>query len=167
MDILKGKVASSFQAVEQEFMRDMKEVEERRRNILIFGLSESSASTPLAKKEADSSKVCSLASELGVVGLSFRNIFRLGKPSDKPRPIKLIGLSLQQREDLLRSAPCISQLNPNMGFRGTYIRADLSLKEREVQRQLRLEVASRRENGENAVLRNGRIVTRLEHDKRE
>ena len=44
-------------------------------------------------------------------------------------------------------------------FKGIYINPDLSVKERQAQRELRLELTRRKENGESGIfIRRGRII---------
>lgn len=164
VESLRAKLDTTFRNAEHEFLRDLRETEDRKQNILIFGVPECDHSSPSVRKDSDISKVMTLARELGVNQLLFKNIFRLGKPSDRPRPIKLIGLPSHQRETLLRSA---SQLRSTSDFQRVYIRADLSLKEREYERKLRDEVNRRRSAGEKVFLRGGRIVSFSQNERRD
>ena len=160
---LKNKIEQTGQDLEAEFLRDLRDAELRKKNLILFGVNESVSSTPSERKEADFRAVKMLASELGVNDLHFQNAFRLGKLRDKSRPIKLTGLSYQQREDLLRCCYHIPKLNPALGFCKVFIKADLSLKEQAVHRELRRKVDARRDAGERVFLRDGKIVLRTEN----
>lgn len=160
INLLKNKIDQACQDIEAEFFRDLRDAEHRKKNLIFFGVDECVSSVSTERKDADFRAIKLMASELGVKDLHFQNAFRLGKLRDKPRPIKLIGLSHQQREDLLKLSFRIPRLNPALGFRKVFIKADLSLKEQALERELRREVDARRQAGENVFLRGGKILLR-------
>lgn len=147
-----------FRELEKEFLRDSREAEERKNNIMIFGLKENEAPSSAESKQADLDSIASLSSKLGVDNFSVQHCFRLGRRSEKPRPIKVICNNPQQRFELLRSAPRISRLDECYGFRKVFIKPDLSPKEQLIDRQLRHELNVRRAAGERVVIRGGMIV---------
>ena len=147
-----------FKDFEKEFLRDSREAEERKNNIMIFGLKESEAPSAADSKQDDLESIVSLSSGLGVDNFSVQHCFRLGRRGEKPRPIKVICNNPQQRSELLRLAPRISRLDERSGFRRVFIKADLSPKEQLIDRQLRHELNVRRAAGERIVIRGGMIV---------
>ena len=86
------------------------------------------------------------------------NIIRLGRVGDKARPIKLVGLPMHTRENLLKSAARIRGIEASLGFNSVFIKPDLTPKQQLSNRLLRTQLKTRRENGENVVIRNGQIV---------
>ena len=159
---LKKQLDVSIKGVEKELLHDMRETEERKDNIMLFGLMESGASAPSASKEDDLSAINFLASQLGV-NLEISNFFRLGRRSSKPRPLKITCKEKHQRTCLLRAAFKIPQLDAALGFRRVFIKPDLSPKEQEADRQLRQEFFRRREAGEHVTIRRGCIIDAVNH----
>lgn len=155
---LREKFDSTIKDFEREFLHDLRESEQRKDNIMIFGLQESSSSLPSESKEEDIISITTLSSKLGVPNLQIRNCFRLGRRGGRPRPVKVICHNPQQRAELLRCAFRIPRLQTSLGFRRVFIKPDLSPKEQEADRQLREELKQRRESGENVVIRRGRIA---------
>ena len=103
----------------------------------------------------------SLSAELGVQDLKVESCHRLGRRKDdqnKPRPLKVTCINSSQRSDLLRFATRIPKLNSSLGFRRVFIKHDMSLREQEIDRQLRLELTRRREAGEKVFIRGGKII---------
>jgi HPt (histidine-containing phosphotransfer) domain-containing protein len=154
-----NKFNNQFKEVEKEFLRDLQESELRKDNIIIFGLKESDATTAEACKNHDLEAIKTLSAELGVNELDVRQCFRLGRRSERPRPIKVTCRQRQQRFDLLRCAPRIRRLDTALGFERVFIKPDLSPKEQVVDRQLRQELKSRRDAGERVTIRGGQIIT--------
>ena len=159
-DQLKKETKSSLKDTEIEVLRDLHEGELRKNNIMIFGMRESDSASASEQKEQDRRNVEMLSGELGVDDLHFESLIRLGKPSDKPRPIKLTGIPMNQRSDLLRRAHHIPKLDEHFNFKRVFIKPDLTPKEQLVDRQLRQELRRRREAGDNVFIRDGQIVTR-------
>lgn len=147
-------------SLEKEILHDMRDTEMRKDNIMMFGLNESNAPTLSEGKECDLKLIQKLASELGVHNFEVSDCFRLGRRGQKPRPVKVTCRFSHQRSDLLRYAPQIRRLDPTFGFQKTFIKPDLSPKEQEANRQLRQELAMRREMGESVMIRGGRVVPR-------
>lgn len=144
--------------LEKDLLRDFQEAELRKDNIMIFGLKESGCSSSPNCKSDDLQSVESLASELGVTELKVRHCHRLGRRGVRPRPLKVTCDRPHQRLELLQAARQIPRLDASLGFRRVFIKPDLSLKEQEVDRQLRRELKIRRDAGEHVFIRGGRIV---------
>ena len=156
---LKERVDLSFKNVEREFLKDLRETEQRKDNVMIFGLEESSAPSPSDARELDLAKVKCLSSALGVQNFKIRNCFRLGQRTNgRSRPIKITCHDPEQRCLFLRSAFHIPKLDASLGFHRVFVKPDLTPKEQEAERQLRLELKARQVAGENVRIRDGRIV---------
>lgn len=165
MNAIRNRVDAYFVNFEKEVLNDLRETEQRKDNVMIFGLKESNASSSSECIDHDMAHITRLSSELGVSHLQIGGCFRLGRRSSRPRPIKVICQSSRQRTDLLRSAYNIPKLDSDLGFRRIFIKPDLSPKEQEADRQLRRELKRRREGGERVVIRNGRIVEMVDAAK--
>lgn len=154
----KEQINLSLRKIESDFLLELQDSEQRNRNVMIFGLPENEDSSPDERKRSDLNRVKLLASELGICNLQVQGVVRLGRVGEKPRPIKVTGLSPAQRSDFLLSAPRIPKLKESLGFRRVFLKPDLSLKQQLVNRELRSELRRRRLGGENVILRNGSIV---------
>lgn len=141
---------------EVEFQRDLEEMDRRKNNLMIFGLPEAKSHVPEERLLADSDKLASLASSLDIQNLKPYKIIRLGKVGNRPRPVKVIGLSSLHREALLFSASGIRKFNE---FKNVYIKPDLTPKQQLIERSLLDELRTRRAVGEKVHIRNGKIVT--------
>lgn len=161
IDNLKAKLESQAHSLEKEFLHDMRDTEMRKDNIMIFGLTESAVTSASESKENDLNLIRKLAESIGVVGVDITDCFRLGRRSEKPRPVKAICRIAHQRADLLRRAPQIRRLDVSLGFQRTFIKPDLSPKEQEADRMLRRELVTRREAGESVIIRGGRIINKV------
>ena len=160
----KMKNNSSLQDVESEFLRDIQDVESRKNNLMIFGIMESDEKSIDLRKQSDLKKIERLAAEINVQFSEPQSVIRLGRISDKPRPIKLVGLSSKTREALLQSAPQIRSIDGSLGLNRVFIKPDLTLKQQLIERNLRAELKTRREKGENVRLRNGIIISLSKND---
>lgn len=155
---LKSQINIQAKNLEKEFLNDMRETDVRKNNVMLFGLQESNAQLSSDCKEHDLNLIQKLASELGVNNVEVSDCHRLGRRSEKPRPVKVTCRSLNQRADLLRLAPRISRMSSSLGFERVFIKPDLTPKEQEANRLLRQELKNLREAGERVVIRGGQIV---------
>lgn len=81
---------------------------------------------------------------------------RIGKAGgNSPRPLKIILENKKDRDDVLYNA---RNLKGNVTYRGVAIAKDLTPTEREAEKQMREELARRRQQGERVKIYNGRIV---------
>ena len=158
VNALKYHVDSSIENFEKPFLNDLRETEHRKNNVMIFGLKENNASSPSDCSDDDRDRITCLSSELGVSDLKIAGCFRLGRRSSRPRPIKVTCHSSEQRSALLRTAYKIPKLDERLGFRRIFVKPDLSPREQEIDRRLRLELKRRRDWDERVVIRNGRVV---------
>ncbi len=155
----KQKFDSSLREMESELLRDMQEADLRKSNLMVFGVEESPMEEAIGdRKRCDAKKVELLACHIGVKLGEPVNAIRLGRIGEKPRPIKLIGLSSPTRDELLRSAARIRHIDKSLGSNRYFIKPDLTPKQQLTDRILRNELKSRREKGERVSIRNGKIV---------
>lgn len=116
--------------------------QEKRRNLVIYGIKESpdsdTGSTALDSNSdtgSDDGKVQKLFTDaLGVTGVTLVRLFRLGKPRlphEKPRPLKLFLESEEVKKKILDKTRKLKDLPDDDEFRRVYIRPDMTLVERE------------------------------------
>lgn len=163
LNLYKAKCDSSIQDMEVEFVRELHEAEQRKNNLMIFGMTESNEANPDERRECDLKRIKQMAQRIGVNNLDPQKVIRLGMVGDRPRPIKLVGLSNQTRDALLRSAPRIRGIDESVGLRNVFIKPDLTPKQQLSERLLRNKLRVRRAVGEQVVIRNGKIVPSDNH----
>ena len=132
----------------------------RRNNLIIYGMPECKNKGKEDMQRADVQNVEKLLRELEVT-VSKLNMTRLGKNINvegKPRPIKLDLENEGEKFNILKKAGKIKAVNTEE-FRKIILSGDLTLKQRELDRNLREELKERRMNGErNIKIKNGRII---------
>lgn len=160
---LRKEFISQMSCMEGDFFVDIQDVVRRKENVMIFGLRESVSLAPHESKAEDLDTIQTLSSELGVENLEISSCHRLGRrSSSKPRPLKISCQNAQQRVELLRSAVRIPRLADSLGFKRVFIKPDLSPKEQAVERKLRQELRIRRLEGEQVIIRGGRIIPKTQ-----
>lgn len=136
----------------------MQDAEARKNNLMIFGLRESDDISPEKRKQSDIRRIERLASEINVDFSEPQSVIRLGRVGDKPRPVKIIGLSSNTRDSMLRSAHRVRAIDKSLGLDRVYIKPDLTLKQQLTERNIRAEFRSRRDKGESVRIRNGKVI---------
>lgn len=148
----------------QESREELEEIARRRGNIIVHGLAEPVGTTPEERKSQDSDKVNFLLQELGADVPEVKGIIRLGKRSDvagvPPRPVKLVLVSEEQKDKVLRKAKNLK----NMGDKGldkVFLHQDLTPRQRETRQCLVREMKERQARGEqNLAIVNGKVIVR-------
>ena len=128
-------------------------------NLVIYGLPEhqGSISTECQSKDSDSLREL-VHSEFSVDNLEINKIIRLGKFfKDKPRPLLVTLSDKSVRRHILLNAKILCKSNT---YKQVFISPDFSIKERESNKLLRLELLRRKQEGErNLIIRHGKIVS--------
>jgi len=155
----RDKIDETLRKTEIEFLKDLQDAESRKDNVMIFGLSESTAPDPDVRKREDMQKILSLTSKIGVSDLQPLKVIRLGRVGNNPRPVKLIGLTSITRSALLTSAPRIRGLNESDGFKNVFVKPDLTPKQQLADRIRREELKTRRNAWHSDCARSDMIVT--------
>lgn len=149
----------SMDKVEKLFtdkLEDFEEREKRKNNLIIFGIPESHSLNPESRKKEDLDNVYSIFHrDLDVKSQEVKTLYRLGKKSDSPRPLKVVMGNEATREEILREARKI-RLNT------VQINKDFTKTERSEYKRLKKEMLERTEKGEeNLVIRRGKITKRI------
>lgn len=138
---------------------EYRDMERRKWNLIIFNVPESKSIESSQRKAEDREFFNSLINDIGVDPVDVIDVVRLGaKTPNKLRPLRVQFNNLSHRRSVLVNAKKLRNSSSDV-FKGIYINPDLSVKERQAQRKLRLELAKRKENGESDIfIRRGRIV---------
>ena len=97
--------------------------------------------------------------DIGIAPVDIADVTRLGaKVANKSCPLRVQLNNLSQRRSVLSNAKKLRN-SSSRSFKEIFINPDLSPKERQAQKELRLELARRKEAGESGIfIRRGRIV---------
>ena len=156
-----------------ESLDDRKEKEDRKCNLIIFNVEESSDTSLAEQKKHDKHEVGKILDFISpgteVDSVCEQDIVRLGprKKSQsedsrpKPRPLKIKFTDEQSRTSILRKA---RKLKDHQTYKKIGIATDKTQKEREEEKALRTELSNRKQNGENVFIYRGKIVVRTEND---
>jgi len=167
-----------------KFAKDQEELEEvkrRRLNVIVHGLKEPAEEDDGATKSRDEDEIVSrpMLHEINCDDVSVTSSTRLGRKNDstatKPRPMKLVIASEEQKEKVLRLAKKNLKRKKEKGLDNVFIHQDLTPKicfflvglslltplQREKRRKLIQELRERQEQGErNLIIVRGKIVTK-------
>jgi len=154
-------------AVMVKALKDQEELEEirkRRTNVIIHGLVESSESNSDARQQQEDNELQNLLHEIKCDDVSITATARLGKRNEtadgKPRPIKLIVASEDQKDKILRSAKNLRG-KKDKGYDRVFIHQDLTPTQRANRQKLVQEMKERKTKGEqNLMIVKGKIVVR-------
>lgn len=136
------------------------EMEDRRRRLpnLIFSGLEECPGTVEERRKSDDDKCRELLSYIGCPSVDIEDVRRVGRiQSNKPRLIRIVCKSVNEKFDILRKAKLLRQ---NAEYRNIYINPDRTIKEQKEARELRVELKERRSNGEDVVIHRNHVVQR-------
>jgi hypothetical protein len=105
---LKEDVGTAVSTKLKEEQEESEEIRKRRTNVIIHGLRESTIDSAEGRMKADEDELTNLLHEVGCDDVSVGSIVRLGKrdddPVNKPRVLKVVMASEQQKDKILRQA---------------------------------------------------------------
>ncbi len=144
-------------------VNEVHQISARKDNIIIFGLPEKDTGSLLERASYDKEEVRSVAASLDVSDIAIGEVKRLGQPqAKKPRPLKVKCINPDDKQQLLKNA---RRLRQHQRFKNVYINHDFTRLQQECNRHLRNELKSRRENHEDVIIWNGRVVPRNRSEK--
>lgn len=124
--------------VKVEMSTEMKNREERKANIVVYGIEESDKVDAEERKKEDEKKVAEVAAELGVAMEGKVEVkWRLGKKVDgesKPRPLIVRFEDGESRTKLLEKARFLAR-NANPAWKRVYLAPDMTWQQREEARK--------------------------------
>lgn len=150
------------EASEKLFSSITQEIEDRnhrRLNLIVSGIPEGEGCLE-ERKSADKEKIETLLGDLDDEWDDdvIEHVHRIGNNVSKgPRLIRVTCSGESVKKDILRRAKQLRNLPVHSNV---YINPDLTLQQRDENKRLRNEVKARRSQGENVMIRNGKIVER-------
>jgi len=148
-------------ALQQDKEEEM-EIERRKKNVIVHGVSESNADNPEQRVDEDLTLLAAMFHEVGVEEIKVENVVRLEKknsdPAQHPRPMKVVLDTAEWKVQLLRKAKNL-RLKQDGGWERVFIHQDLTPRQREARKPLVAELKQRKANGEsNLIIFNGKVV---------
>ncbi len=148
-----GRQSAQQKAVILETVDEMREQDIRRNNLIVFNVKESEFAEGKEREKEDEVAISNIFEQFKVAGAGFDKCTRLGRRSDKIRPIKIHMISFDKKMDLLkkmndmrRNRSYTSQSNtPN-------IVSDLTPYQREVRKNILVELKERQQKGEECYI---------------
>lgn len=158
-DLLERRCTALEKDKENHVSEVAKEIElrtRRRNNVMISGLDLRSDGTLEERKADELEKGKEVLSYLGVDSENIIEVHRVGLHGKANRGLlKVILKSFEVRQDIIRNTKKIGGKYPKV-----FINPDRTPMEQRQNRELRLELNSRRQCGEDVIIRGGRIVSR-------
>ena len=170
--IVETKITEKVKKVEKDILSKVKEdIEQkfekfkRRKNIVIYGLPEGKGINETERSKSDYESIIELIGELDIeLEVARFKAIRLGKQiaANRARPFKVELEAEEDKYKFLKKAARIRNTQVEK-FKKIIISADLTLKQRELDKILREELKMRRDAGErNIKIKDGRIVQSTE-----
>ena len=155
-------VALAVQGAIQEDKAEELEIEHRKKNVIVYGVSESVAEEADERISDDLNVLAAMFHEVGVDNIQTESVVRLGKnasdPIQNPRPMKLVLNSEENKIRLLKNAKNLREKQEG-GWSKVYIHQDLTPKQREARKPLLAELKERKAKGEkDLTIYRGKIV---------
>ena len=151
-------------------LEEEKRKETIKMNLIIYGIPESENNVE-DQMIADFNTLKDIYSDrVQLNSADFSSIIRLGKKNDKIRPIRITLLESQKRKEILTNnqglrlesdeyEECRCRYNPGRHIH-VNVTNDKTKQEREAEHTLREEMKARRRNGDDVIIRKGKIVDR-------
>lgn len=143
----------------EENIDEYMERKEKRENIVVFGLKESNKPTINEKIEDDLKAIEKIKKDIGCEGTGeILKVFRIGKKSERPRPIVVKCDSRNTWRDILTNSKKLREIAI---FENVHIQPQLTKKQLLAEKELKNELRMRKEKGEkNLSIKNGKIIRR-------
>ena len=128
----------------------------RRLNLIVSGVPEQNHGSVGERKAYDECEISRILQELMIPSSKVKHIQRVGKlKPDRPRPIKLICASSEDRTETLTKGKTLKNSN---SYKQIYINPDHTLMQQNEAWKLRQELRNRRNQGEEVVIYGGRVI---------
>ena len=128
----------------------------RRKNVIVSGMELKIDGTLEERKASDMGKVCEILSEIGVSDDDINDVHRIGKPGLAGRALLKVKFDTEEaKQTAIRKSKQLRENYPNI-----YINVDRTPAQQAQHKQLRQELKSRREIGEDVVIYKNRVIPR-------
>ena len=129
----KDNVQDTHQLSIEEIAREVQERQDRKKNLLVFGIQESDNEDPQIRKQHDSKKLAELLEDM-TIDVPFSDPIRLGKKGPRPRPLRFKLTDEADKESILRNT---HKLKGVAKYNNVYVNRDQTPLERDQWRKLK------------------------------
>ena len=155
-----------IQVQTQATINELKDIESRRCNLILFNVDESTQEEGNGRKDDDKTfigKVLdSVLPEAPLSSDQVKSVMRLGHPAEgRKRPVRVIFASSVFRDQVLRNRRFLREAGSD-DLKTCYIKPDLTKLQQQEDRGLYLKCKAAREDGKHAFIRNIRVIIRDE-----
>lgn len=159
-EILDIRKELSNQADKETIMMEIQERLEKRKCLILSGVTESFGENANERHKNDERQVRDLFKSLNIESEGVKEVIRIGKiTTGKPRLLRVKCNSVSKRNEILRKSKELKRLNT---YKHVYVNPDLTKDEQKLQKALRDELKRRRNLGEQVVIWKNEI--RLKQD---
>ena len=156
------------QNLNQVDLEEQKNIENRKTNLILFGVPESVEEELADRLESDFLKVNDiLAQKTEITRNEIQDIFRIGKKNDRHRPLLIKLCDEEAKTRVLRASKDL-QVIVNHEVKPVFVNVDRTPKQREKFKELRAELKKRTDDGETGLIIRGYNIVKhqLFHAKR-
>ncbi|CAI6372167.1 unnamed protein product [Macrosiphum euphorbiae] len=140
------KTTLTTQLDELNILNELADRQSRAQNIILYNLTENLNNTQIPISDGDNLKLIFKEMKVDYNPINFN---RLGKPSDRTRPLKI---TLADKKSIFETLRAQSTLRHSPDFKDIRFSSDRTIKQREQMALLRKELESRREEGETNII---------------
>ncbi|XP_065904034.1 uncharacterized protein [Dysidea avara] len=139
------------------YLNEEKEKSKRRLNLIVHNLKEPSSEDGATRKKEDIKQINDLLQKHVEVTPSITNAIKLGKRGDRPRLLRITVSTESEKANVLRNT---FKLRREQETKNIFISPDMTPREQELNKKLRLDVKELNEDGNRYQIKNGKIVQR-------
>lgn len=143
-----------------EAINEFQERDRKKDNLILFNVPESTHVNDPEKEDCDYFK--SICTSLSVKDVRFTSLKRIGRKTDKPRPVIVTFASQESRRAMLYKAKNLRKLSDDHPLKPVVIKMDLTKSQQQAEKLLQVSLKSRREAGDDCVIWRGKVVLRSE-----
>lgn len=136
------------------------QIQMRRKNVIVSGLQEKSHGTIQERIDHDIEKCEELLSALDIHDCDIQRTIRIGRP--RPDGVRLLKIEFSKesvKRSVIRNAKSLRN-SKDANYRNVFINPDETYLQRIQSKRLRDEIKTRKQKGEDVVIRNGKVVPR-------
>ena len=158
------KIEKEVKKTNEQDKEELELIRSKEKNLVYFNLPESN-SEDTSDKMLDDFKLLNEAYKNEIKQNQISNLFRVGKKTDKIRPLIVKYNTLEDKNEILKKSGYLTIKSGNE-VRPIFVSIDRTINQRESHKKLVKELKERRDNGEeNIVIRNDKIITNFQKEK--
>lgn len=129
----------------------------KKNNVIVHGIPEMVTGTVEDRKEHDLRKVTAILEELKIEKFHIKKIYRIGRNLQKQRLMCVTLEDISTKQEILRKANLLRNSNE---FKRCFVNPDFTFSQRKSNQELRRLQKEKRAEGEDVVIKNGRLIRR-------